>query len=67
MHAIIDLSSELLIDRSRVADPYLRLFLTAVGEQLAKGSPWIAVDKEIASRHGVAGRFFLRQRQAVDA
>jgi hypothetical protein len=50
MNAIIDLSSEVLIDRSRVRDPYLRLLLTAVGEELAKGSAWVAVDKQVLVR-----------------
>jgi hypothetical protein len=48
MKTIIDLNSELLIDRSRVRDPYLRLLLTAIGQELVKGSSWVAVDKRIA-------------------
>ena len=55
MNAIIDLSSELLIDRSRVRNAYLRLMLTAIGEELAKGSPWVAVDKKLSSQYGVLG------------
>ena len=51
MNTIIDLSSEVLIDRSRVKSPYLRLLLTAIGEELAKGSPWIAIEKEVAGRY----------------
>jgi hypothetical protein len=46
MREIIDLGSELLLDRSRIASPYLRLLLDAVGRELARGSPWIAVNKQ---------------------
>ena len=49
MNAIIDLSSELLIDRSKIRSPYLRLLLTAFGQELGKGSPWVAVDKTVAA------------------
>ena len=49
MSPIIDLSSELLVDRSQVRDPYVRLLLTALGQPLARGSPWVAVDKRTAS------------------
>jgi hypothetical protein len=45
MNTIIDLGSEILIDRSRVRNGYLRLLLTALGQQLAKGSPWVAVGR----------------------
>ena len=48
MNAIIDLNSEVLIDRSQVRNPYLHLLLLAVGQELVKGSPWVAVDKEVA-------------------
>jgi hypothetical protein len=51
MNAVIDLRSELLIDRSQFRDPYVRLLLTALGEEVANGSPWIAVDKRVASRY----------------
>jgi len=53
MKAIIDLSSELLVDRSRIQDPYLQLLLTATGKELANGSAWVVVDKKIASRYGI--------------
>ena len=52
MNAMIDLSSELLVDRSRISSPYLRLLLAAIGEELVKGSPWVAVDKKLASQFG---------------
>ena len=44
MKSIIDLGSELLFDRSRVS-PYLRLLVTAIGQELARGSPWVSVNK----------------------
>jgi hypothetical protein len=51
MSAAIDLSSEMLVDRSQVPDPYLRLLLTAIGQELVTGSPWVVVDKQIAAKH----------------
>jgi hypothetical protein len=51
VNTIIDLSSELLIDRSGIRDPYLRLLLTAIGQELVRGSPWVAVNKVIASQY----------------
>jgi hypothetical protein len=63
MNTIIDLSSELLIDRSKIRNPYLRLLLTAIGEELARGSPWVAVNKKIASQYKVAGQPLIRQTQ----
>ena len=47
MKSIIDLGSELLFDRSRVASPYLRLLVTAIGQELARGSPWVSVNKRV--------------------
>ena len=47
MKSIIDFGSELLFDRSRVASPDLRLLVTAIGQQLAKGSPWVSVNKRV--------------------
>ena len=51
MTPIIDLSSEILIDRSKVREPYVRLLLSALGQQLVKGSPWVVLDKRIASMY----------------
>jgi hypothetical protein len=45
MDTIIDLGREVVIDRSKIRDPYFRLWLAAVGEPLAAGSPWVAVSK----------------------
>jgi hypothetical protein len=53
MNAMINLGSEVLVDRSKILNPYLRLLLTVVGEELAEGSPWIAVDKQLVSRCGL--------------
>lgn len=47
MKSIIDLGSELLFDRSRVASPYVRLLVTAIGQELARGSPWVSVNKRV--------------------
>ena len=58
---VIDLGSEIIIDRSGIRDPYARLMATAVGETLAGGSPWVAIDKEVASR------CFLIHRSAAHA
>ncbi len=49
MDAMIDLGSEFLVDESAIRDPYLRLLTAAVGERLARGSPWVAVDKQVAA------------------
>ena len=47
MKSIIDLGSELLFDRSRVASPDVRLLVTAIGHELARGSPWVSVNKRV--------------------
>jgi hypothetical protein len=44
MKSIIDLGQELLFDRSRVSS-YVRLLVTAIGQEMAKGSPWVRVSK----------------------
>jgi hypothetical protein len=49
MNTIIDLGSELLFDTSSISDPYVRLAMAAVGQNLVKGSPWVAVDKQVAA------------------
>ena len=70
MNSIIDLSSELLVDRSMIRDPYLRLLFTVIGEKLVDGSPWLAVDKRMASQHGLSRRIWERQdrcRRALSA
>ena len=67
MDAIIDLCSELLIDRSCVRDPHLRLLLTAIGQELAKGSPWVAVSKQVAVHYGLGRDLMVRRNQAAVA
>jgi hypothetical protein len=47
MKHIIDLGSELVFDRSRVASPYVRLLITAIGQELVRGSPWVSVNKHV--------------------
>ena len=48
MNAVIDLGSELLVDASAIRDPYVRLLTAALGQELAPGSPWVAVHKRTA-------------------
>lgn len=65
MNTIIDMNSELLIDRSRIRDGYLRLLLTALGQELVRGSPWVAVNKKVAMEHSLA--LLLIEPQCVAA
>jgi hypothetical protein len=53
---VVDLGSELLIDRSTVREPHLRLVLTALGEPLVRHSPWVAIRKEIAATYPLPAR-----------
>ena len=46
-------TSELLVDRTTVRNPYLRLLLTAIGQEVATGSPWVAVNERIAMLYGL--------------
>jgi hypothetical protein len=50
MENVIDLGSELLVDRSTVRDPNVRLLAAALGEALARGSPWVAIHKRMLAR-----------------
>jgi hypothetical protein len=45
MNTVIDLRSELLIDRSTVSDPFLRLIARALGKAFIGGSYWVTVNK----------------------
>jgi len=67
MNTIIDLTSGILIDRSQIPNPYLRLLLTAVGQELAKGSPWVAIDKRAVSRYEPLLRLMGRRFQHAAA
>ena len=60
MKATLDLAAELLFDRSRIRDPYLRLLLAAVGQELVRGSPWIAVSGEIVLQYGLDPRLVAK-------
>ena len=53
MKSIIDLGSELLFDRSRVASPHVRLLVTAIGQELARGSPWVSVNKRVLAVYDI--------------
>lgn len=67
MDCIIELRSEFLVDRSRIGDPFLRLMLTARGQTLAFGSPWVAIDKRIVGECGLFGLFSAAASRAVQA
>jgi hypothetical protein len=43
----------LLFDRSRIVSPYVRLLLTAVGQELARGSPWVSVNKRVLAAYEI--------------
>ena len=67
MITILDLSSELLIDRSHIRDPYVRLLLAALAKELARGSPWVTLDKAVASTYEALLPLLGIQRQPVAA
>jgi hypothetical protein len=67
MNTIIDLASEVLIDRSQVQNPYLRLLLTSLGREVAKGSAWVAINKRVASHYDVLSRLILKPARCVVA
>ena len=53
MNAIIDLGSEVLLDRSLIRDPYMRLIVALIGRNLVDGSPWVVVDKQFSLMCGL--------------
>jgi hypothetical protein len=57
-NAIIDLGSELLIDRSRVRAPQIQLLLAAIGQPVAQHSAWVAVNKRVAALFPLPPEFF---------
>jgi hypothetical protein len=67
MNTIIDLGSEMLIDRSRVHNPYLRLLLAALGQEIVRGSPWVAVNKEIATKFKLSVQTIRQQLHSAAA
>jgi hypothetical protein len=48
MMTTIDLGTELLIDRSTISDPYVRLAVASCGQAMVRGSQWVLVDKQLA-------------------
>ena len=67
MNTIINLNSEVLIDRSQIHSPHVRLLLTALGEQLAEGSPWVAVNKKVAAQYELLLQLIDRSVQRAAA
>jgi hypothetical protein len=67
MSPVIDLSSELLINRFAVREPYVRFLLSALGQEVAKGSPWIVLDKALAAAHDVLLPFIGTQPLQIAA
>jgi hypothetical protein len=59
MDAVIDLGSEVLVDRSKVRTPQVRLLLKAIGQPLARGSAWVAVSKGLAEFYSLLKRASL--------
>jgi hypothetical protein len=67
MNSIIALKSQVLIDRSQIRSPYLRLVMTALGKELARGSPWVAVNKEVAIQHDLLFSLINHRSQRLAA
>jgi hypothetical protein len=68
MKPIIDLGSELLFDRSRIVSPYVRLLLAAVGQEVARGSPWVSVNKRVLAVYSIPSELMAaepHQRQVA--
>ena len=60
MKSVIDLGSEVLFDRSRVA-PYVRLLVTAIGQELARGSPWVSVNKRASLVYQIGPQLIIAE------
>jgi hypothetical protein len=45
MNTVIELGSELLVDRSSNCDPYIRLIADIFGEPVLNKSAWVAISK----------------------
>jgi hypothetical protein len=67
MTTIVDLSSEVLIDRSQVREPYVRLLLAAFGQELVKGSRWIVIHKAVAAAYEPLLPFIAKQPLQIAA
>jgi hypothetical protein len=63
MDTVIDLGSELLIDRSALIDPFLRLIADALGIPVVDGSAWVAVAKQDLGRAYILK---MAEQSAVD-
>jgi hypothetical protein len=63
MRSIIDFGSELLFDRSRVASPYVRLLVTAIGREVARGSPWVSVNKRVLAVYELGPELLAEERR----
>jgi hypothetical protein len=48
------LGSEILVDESKIHTPQMHLLLDAIGERVAQGSPWFAVNKKMAEFYALA-------------
>jgi hypothetical protein len=62
MKSMIDFGSELLFDRSRVASPYLRLVVTAIGQELVRGSSWVSVNKRVLAVYEIGLELLAAER-----
>ena len=67
MNAIIDLGSELLVDRSQIRLPHLRLLADALGSPIVKGSAWLVLDKLVLRSDPSLRSLQLLARSAVVA
>jgi len=67
MKGIIDLDSELIVDCSQVCNPYLRLLLAAIGQKLAEGSPWVAINKKVAAEYAFPFPLIENKRHYIAA
>jgi hypothetical protein len=56
--SIIDLGSEVLVDRTRVRTPQIQLLLAAIGQPVAAQSAWVAVNKRVAALYDLPREFF---------
>ena len=68
MKPIIDLGSELLFDRSRIASPSLRRLLAAFRQEGARGSPWVSVNKRVLAVYPIPSELMAaepHQRQVA--
>lgn len=53
--SIIDLGAEVIIDRSTIRNPYVRLIARALGAPIVSGSSWVFIEKELALQLSLVG------------